>query len=102
MSRRLGFLVGLLPLLGCSVLPRQPVFPPDPLLASKKGVEGRVEDTALESLAHHEPAIPAVPPLVLAARQPNELDRQLEPPPADIVTPSDRLPPYLPASRKKE
>ncbi len=59
-------------LAGCATTGKKPPHPDDPLLLSKKPVEGRLESPRLDLLARAEPAVPPLPIELLAAREPSK------------------------------
>jgi hypothetical protein len=73
---------------GCGLTSSRP-FPPDPLLLSKRPVEGKVEATAPRQFAFNPPDPPAVPDPAATARQT----------PAPV---EPRAVPAVPASRAKD
>src|SRR5262245_22620800 len=62
----LAVLTGCLALVGCERAAVRPNYPRDPLLLSKRPVEGKVENTTT-LVAQGEPVMPAVPPTALVS-----------------------------------
>jgi hypothetical protein len=54
---------------GCRTVSRGPSYPADPLFAIKKPQIARAPDAAPAAVAWASPEVPAVPPVILAARQ---------------------------------
>jgi hypothetical protein len=75
----LAVLAGCLALVGCERAAVRPNYPRDPLLLSKRPVEGKVENTP-PLVAQGEPVMPAVPPTALASA------------PKGTAPPTDRVP----------
>lgn len=87
-------------LTGCAATSKKPTYPDDPLLVSKKPVDGKQEPPSSLLLARAEPVAPTPPAALLAARPPRE------PILAPVVTaPTSRAePPHIratPASRRR-
>lgn len=55
--------------LGCRTASRGPSYPADPLFAIKKPELAKAADAAPRVVARTSPEVPAVPPVILAARQ---------------------------------
>jgi hypothetical protein len=81
-----------------------PAYPPDPLFLSKKPIETAVENAASPAVPQQAPAVPAIPPAVLAAlhREPAAgvalPDQALQPPAACPIRPVRRLAPAVQAA----
>ena len=56
-------------LLGCRTAPKGPLYPADPLFAIKKPQVAKAADAAPQVVADATPGVPAVPAVILAARQ---------------------------------
>jgi hypothetical protein len=62
--------LGCAPILGCEALFPRPPYPQDPLLLSKKPVEGKPDRTEPVRLAYTEPMPPPLPAVALVSKQP--------------------------------
>ncbi len=54
---------------GCRTTARGPSYPADPLFAIKKPQLAKASDVVPQTIAKASPEVPAVPPVILAARQ---------------------------------
>src|SRR5437764_913751 len=79
---------------GCGGTSNQ-TYPADPLFINKKPIETRVENAAPVLVVQLEPAVPAVPAMVLAAVGPNQ-PRQVFRPPTGGPLPRPPTPLRLP------